>query len=63
MGQPFVSGIRAWTVRKNVQIQPVVVDCSKRTMDYDGKRFWIRFETQDKFYIYSLTPEKKEGAQ
>lgn len=61
MPHPYISGARAWKINKKSQAQPVVVDFSKRTLDYDGKNFWIRFETQDKMYIYSLSDGQAPG--
>ena len=52
--QPFVSGLRSWKVNKEASHQGVVLDFSAKTLSYDKKRYWIRFETQSKLYVYSM---------
>jgi hypothetical protein len=48
------SGKRTWQINKKATHQGVIADFDKRTLSYDGQRYWIRFETQQKLYIYSI---------
>jgi hypothetical protein len=50
--------VRAWEINKKVKQQPVVIDFKNKTLEYDGKKFWIRFETQDRLYVYSLDKDQ-----
>ena len=55
----WTSHIRNWQINKKAQHQGVVVDFKAKTLSYDGERYWIRFETQEKLYIYSTIEGSK----
>lgn len=51
----FRSGVRAWNINKKAPFDCIIIDFAKKQLSYDQEKFWIRFETQNKLYIYSLT--------
>jgi hypothetical protein len=54
----WVSHRRNWRINKNVKMQPVVLDTKEQLLSYDQEKFWIRFETESKLYIYTLGDTK-----
>ncbi len=53
------SGVRAWQINKKATHQGVIADFDQKTLSYDEQRYWIRFETQGKLYIYSIIEGSK----
>lgn len=54
----FRSGVRKWQIKDDAKHQGIVMDTGKSLLSYNRKRYWIRFETTNKLYIYSILDVK-----
>ncbi|MCJ7459197.1 MAG: hypothetical protein MUP17_09420 [candidate division Zixibacteria bacterium] len=54
---PYASKHRLWAVDKIAPYDGIMLDFKHRILRYNKVRFWIRFETQDKLWIWAMPLE------
>jgi hypothetical protein len=54
---PFVSKLRLWAVNNIAPYDGIVIDFKHKILRYNKARFWIRFETTDKLWIWAYPLE------